>query len=46
MFNFLDNTIQEPMEKNYFEVDYEYDSSQGFRIAFGIAAYDSNSDQG
>ena len=44
MLNFLDNTIQEPSTKNYFDFDYEYDSSDGWRVAFALVAYDSSSD--
>lgn len=45
MFNYEDNTIQEPLTKNYFDHDYVYDSSDGWRIAFGLTAYDSSSDK-
>jgi len=44
MLNFLDNTIQEPSTKNYFDYDYVYDSSDGWRVAFALVAYDSSSD--
>ena len=44
MLNFLDNTIQEPSTKNYFDFDYIYDSKDGWRVAFALTAYDSSSD--
>ena len=44
MLNFLDNTIQEPSKSNYFPSDYIYNSSDGFRVAFALVAYDSSSD--
>ena len=31
--------------QNFYEYDYEYDSSDGMQIAFGLTAYDSSSDQ-
>ena len=27
MFNYMENTIQVPVQKNYFNIDYEYDES-------------------
>jgi len=44
MLDYLDNTIQEPTSYNYYASDYTYDSRDGFRIAFGLTAYDSSSD--
>ena len=44
MVNYLDNTIQEPSTKNHFDFDYVYNSKDGFRVAFGLTAYDSSSD--
>ena len=44
MLNYLDNTIQEPTKDNYFPSDYIYNSSEGFRVAFALIAYDSSSD--
>lgn len=44
MFNYLDNTIQEPIQTNYYDIDYEYDSSKGFRVAYGIVSFDSGID--
>ena len=44
MINFMDNTIQEPTSRNYFEHDFTYDSRDGFRLAFALTAYDSSSD--
>ena len=45
MVNYLDNTIQEPVESKYFDIDYTYGNQDGWRVAFGITAYDKNSDQ-
>lgn len=32
------------MSKNHFGADYIYNSSDGFRVAFALVAYDSSSD--
>lgn len=45
MIDYLDNKIQEPTKNNYFGPDYIYDGRDGWRVAFGITAYDSSSDQ-
>ena len=45
MLNYEDNTIQEPIQENYFAIDYEYGTQDGWHIAFGVTAYDSSSDQ-
>ena len=44
MLNYLDNTIQEPVQKNFYDIDYEYGSSQGFQIGFGVVSFDSGLD--
>lgn len=44
MLNFKDNTIQEPTQDNYFAPDYVYDARDGWRVAFGLTAFDSSSD--
>ena len=44
MLNYLDNTIQQPIQKNYYDIDYEYDSSGGLHIAFGVVSFDSGLD--
>lgn len=44
MVRFLDNKIQEPTKSNYFSSDFEYDSRDGWRIAFGFTAYDDEYD--
>ena len=40
MLNFRDNTIQEPTQEDYFAADYVYDARAGWRVAFGLTAYD------
>ena len=40
MLNFGDNSISEPTQENYFPGDFIYDEKDGWRIAFGITAYD------
>ena len=45
MVEYLDNTIQEPTMKNYFDASYTYDNRHGWQVAFGLTAYDKNSDQ-
>ena len=45
MFDYLDNKIQEPTKNNYFGADHNYRAEDGFRIAFGLTAYDSQSSQ-
>ena len=42
MLNFEDNSIQEPMQENYFAADYVYGSRDGWRVAFGLTSYDSS----
>ena len=44
MLSYKDNTIQEPTQDNYFAPDYVYDARDGWRVAFGLTAYDSSSD--
>lgn len=45
MINYGDNVLQEPAIKSYFDNDFVYNSHKdGFRIAFGLTAYDSSSD--
>ena len=44
MFDYLDNKIQEPTQNNYFAPDFIYDERDGWKIAFGITAYDRSSD--
>lgn len=44
MFLYRENTIQEPIEPAYFGPDFVYDSRDGWRVAFGLTAYDSSSD--
>ena len=44
MVQFLDNKISEPKKTGYFAPDYEYDSRDGWRIAFGLTAYDDEYD--
>ena len=44
MLNFQDNQIQQPKQESYFDGDYVYDSRDGWRVAFGLTAYDSSSD--
>jgi len=44
MLGYKDNTIQEPTSYNYFASDFTYDSRDGFRVAYGLTAYDSSSD--
>ena len=44
MINFEDNQIQTPRQEGYFPADYVYDARDGWRIAFGLTAYDQSSD--
>ena len=44
MLNFEQNQIQEPKQESYFDADYVYNARDGWRVAFGLTAYDSNSD--
>ena len=44
MIEYMDNTIQEPIKNNYFGPDFIYDERDGWKVAFGITAYDSSSD--
>lgn len=44
MLVFGDNIIQEPIWPHYFAEDFIYDSRDGWRVAFGLTAYDSSSD--
>ena len=44
MFEYLDNTIQEPTRQNYFGPNFEYDGRDGWRVAFGITGYGSEID--
>ena len=44
MLDYEDNTIQEPTRGNHFAPDYIYDSRDGWRVAFGLTAFDSSSD--
>lgn len=45
MFNHLDNKIQEPTISNFFDSNFVYDTRDGWRVAFGLTAYDNMSDQ-
>ena len=42
MLGFSANSIQEPIQGNYFEADFVYTQAGGFNIAFGLSAYDYN----
>ena len=44
MIDFQDNKIQEPTQSEYFDQEYIYDSSDGWRVAFGLVAYDASTD--
>ena len=44
MISYLDNKIQEPTKNNYFGPDFIYDERDGWKVAFGITAYDNSSD--
>ena len=44
MLEYRENTIQEPIEPNYFGNDFVYSSKDGWHVAFGLTAYDSSSD--
>ena len=44
MLNYLDNTLQEPKQDNYFDLDFVYTSDSNWKIGFGLVAYDSSSD--
>ena len=45
MLLYKDNTIQEPLKVNYFAHEHIYDSRDGWRVAFGLASFDAESDQ-
>ena len=45
MLDYLDNKIQEPTIIDNFSSDYLYDSRDGWRVAFGLIAYDKTTDQ-
>lgn len=45
MLDYLNNTIQEPIEENYFGLDFIYTSDEGWKLGFALVAYDSSSDQ-
>lgn len=44
MSGYKANIIQTPNQPGFFPYDYIYDSSDGWRLAFGLTAYDSSSD--
>lgn len=44
MLDYMENVVQEPIIKNHYDYLYEYDSSDGMQVAFGLTAYDSSSD--
>ena len=45
MVDYQDNKIQEPTRSNYFGPDFIYDERDGWKVAFGITAYDNQSDK-
>ena len=44
MTDYKANIIQTPNQSGFFPYDYVYDSSDGWRLAYGLTAYDSSSD--
>ena len=44
MMNYEDIIIQEPLRSNAHGPEYTYDARDGWRVAFGVTAYDSSSD--
>ena len=45
MIEYQDNKIQEPTKNDYFSPDFIYDGRDGWRVAFGITAFDNSSDE-
>ena len=43
MLAYQDNQIQEPVRENFFGADYEMTAKDGWRIAFGVTGYGSES---
>ena len=44
MLDLADLMIQEPEEKNYFDIDYTFENSLGWNIAFGFTVYADNAE--
>ena len=44
MLDLADLMIQEPEEKNYFDIDYTFENSLGWNIAFGFTAHADNAE--
>ena len=44
MINYKDINIQEPTMSNYYGPEFTYNGRDGWRIAFGLTAYDDSSD--
>ena len=44
MFDLADLMIQEPEEKNYFDINYTFERSLGWNIAFGFTEYIANAE--
>ena len=42
MLEYGDIIVQQPVEENAFDVDFVFDSSYGFRVAFGLTTYDKD----
>ena len=44
MLNYKENRIEEPTTRNYFGRDFTYNARDGWRVAFGLSAWDNSSD--
>ena len=46
MLEYLNNTISEPVAQNFYPNDFVYTDKDGWRVAFGLVAYDSSAQEG
>ena len=45
MLDYMDNSIQEPTRKDYFDANFTYDGRDGMNFAFGLTSYDGDEDE-